>query len=890
MILNIHLTFSWLAILLPLATSLKLGERDLPQLSSTAISTLISKPDPIKNVDPSNPNSHLSKILIPPDTANNTLVRNYIVDTLKALEWHVELDEFDDETPVGRKHFANIIATKDPKAPRRVIVAAHFDSKYFPNPPENQFVGATDSAAPCAMMLDLAEALDRYLNERKQRLENGQEEDEDVAETTLQLVFFDGEEAFVQWTDTDSIYGARHLAEKWASTFIAPDRKRRLMGIETEMSGIEHLILLDLLGAPQPLIRSYFLDTAWLFDALVSVEKRLGDSDAFTFGDKKNMAAGKWTSYFYKRTAADRNLGYMGDDHVPFLRRGVSVLHLIADPFPRVWHQLSDNASALDIPTMRRWNIVLRVFISEYLHLRPEETHPREHLERLTSELSFIGSAEPAQHLAFDQCNRVPIDLSTIMSAPLSVAAYNAQRAALIQDDRLLRRENRSVPSQLEKEADAIVRRIRAHEAASIWSAEYEGIPHPFPGMEFLTGRDIIVKTKLFEILTKMPKGALLHAHFDATVNVSYLLKLALSQPTMHISVPSALTASTLKSILPVFKPLHPSFRADATTICGASYTPGTWVTIQDARQNFDATLRGAEGFDEWVVKSMTINPSEAYGTHNTITKIWQKFQSTFMVSGGLISFVPIFTEYLREFLRSSIADKASYLEPRMNFWVKHLVGEDGQENVTHRERMIIFDRVVKEVKNEMIAKGREQDFIGARIIYTTLRFITPEELDWYLEDCIALKKEFPHLIAGFDLVGDENVFKPLSYYLEPLLRFQQRQKEEGVDIPFIFHAGETLGDGTDADTNLYDAILLGTKRIGHGFSIVKHPKLLNICRERGIALEVCPISNEILVSCYLVPSMTPVLNNRPEIDIVHPNAPIANYDQQRNPSRPIFR
>jgi len=44
-------------------------------------------------------------------------------------------------------------------------------------------------------------------------------------------------------------------------------------------------------------------------------------------------------------------------------------------------------------------------------------------------------------------------------------------------------------------------------------------------------------------------------------------------------------------------------------------------------------------------------------------------------------------------------------------------------------------------------------------------------------------------------------------------------QKEAGVDeIPFIFHAGETLGDGTEADNNLYDAILLGTKRIGHGF------------------------------------------------------------------------
>ena len=69
----------------------------------------------------------------------------------------------------------------------------------------------------------------------------------------------------------------------------------------------------------------------------------------------------------------------------------------------------------------------------------------------------------------------------------------------------------------------------------------------------------------------------------------------------------------------------------------------------------------------------------------------------------------------------------------------------------------------------------------------------------------------------GFDLVGPENTLKPIIFYLESLLRFRERQKEEGVDIPFIFHAGETLGDGTEADLNLYDAILLGTKRIGHG-------------------------------------------------------------------------
>ena len=59
------------------------------------------------------------------------------------------------------------------------------------------------------MMLDLAETLNPLLNKRKERLDAGEEDDEDVADMTLQLIFFDGEEAFVQWTNTDSIYGAR---------------------------------------------------------------------------------------------------------------------------------------------------------------------------------------------------------------------------------------------------------------------------------------------------------------------------------------------------------------------------------------------------------------------------------------------------------------------------------------------------------------------------------------------------------------------------------------------------------------------------------------------------------------------------------------------------------
>ncbi|KAF9265703.1 hypothetical protein L218DRAFT_898697 [Marasmius fiardii PR-910] len=395
---RLPLTLLSLLLVSPIpAWQASLGPRDLTELSSSQIYTLVHTPDPVKNIDPSNPSSHLSRILIPraPDTENNTLVRNYITSTLKALNWHIEEDEFTDNTPIGRKRFTNVIATKDPKATKRVILSAHFDSKYFANSPMNQFVGATDSAAPCAMMLDLAEVLNPLLEERSKRLEDGEEDDEDVADTTLQLVFFDGEEAFFDWTDTDSIYGARHLAEKWHTTYTPPHSKRRLLGPHTtELGSIEHLILLDLLGTPEPRIRSFFPDTAWLFDAILSAETRLGNSGAFTYdedgkADVDRPEIQKWNSFFVKRQGHQTTFGYIGDDHAPFLQKGVPVLHLITEPFPRVWHRLEDNADALDVPTMRRWNLILRVFMSEYLNLRPPETKPREepNLQRLVSEL-----------------------------------------------------------------------------------------------------------------------------------------------------------------------------------------------------------------------------------------------------------------------------------------------------------------------------------------------------------------------------------------------------------------------------------------------------------------------------------------------------------------------
>jgi len=59
------------------------------------------------------------------------------------------------------------------------------------------------------------------------------------------------------------------------------------------------------------------------------------------------------------------------DDHIPFLRRGVPVLHMITAPFPKEWHTAADNEAILDDGVMEAWLAILRVFAAEYLHISP---------------------------------------------------------------------------------------------------------------------------------------------------------------------------------------------------------------------------------------------------------------------------------------------------------------------------------------------------------------------------------------------------------------------------------------------------------------------------------------------------------------------------------------
>lgn len=61
--------------------------------------------------------------------------------------------------------------------------------------------------------------------------------------------------------------------------------------------------------------------------------------------------------------------GYVEDDHVPFLARGVEILHVIPLPFPSVWHTINDDGEHLDTDTVDDWAKIVTAFVAEWMDL-----------------------------------------------------------------------------------------------------------------------------------------------------------------------------------------------------------------------------------------------------------------------------------------------------------------------------------------------------------------------------------------------------------------------------------------------------------------------------------------------------------------------------------------
>lgn len=309
----------------------------------------------------------LAPLLIPrvPGTPGQVKAQEHLASFFRTQlpKWDVTWQNSTSTTPVtGKKQipFANIIARREPPWTKPgqanyLTLVAHYDSKITPE----GFIGATDSAVPCAIALHVARFVDKYMQQMHDEMVALGELGGTVAmDMGVQILLLDGEEAFLSWTATDSLYGARSLAAEWEITMNPAMSKYK-----DPLEQISMFVLLDLLGTSNPRVPSYFLTTHWAYQSMASIESRMRN-----LGLLESTPANPFLPDTAKMATQFGKPG-VEDDHIPFITRGVPTLHIIPSPFPPVWHTMDDDAAHLDLPTVRDWAKIVTGFTMEWLDM-----------------------------------------------------------------------------------------------------------------------------------------------------------------------------------------------------------------------------------------------------------------------------------------------------------------------------------------------------------------------------------------------------------------------------------------------------------------------------------------------------------------------------------------
>ncbi|KAI1801303.1 Metallo-dependent hydrolase [Daldinia bambusicola] len=263
--------------------------------------------------------------------------------------------------------------------------------------------------------------------------------------------------------------------------------------------------------------------------------------------------------------------------------------------------------------------------------------------------------------------------------------------------------------------------------------------------------------------------------------------------------------------------------------------------------------------------------------TRERAARAWEKFNGRTRMMKGLFNYEKAFRAYTRKCLEEFVRENVQYAEIRPNFMKSNQVlRDDGSEGFNNFGLMEI---IIEEYENFMkdigdmdehghikdnrkldsegnpvyldgadipLGNGHIPSFGGMKVIYCTPRSFPQPMVKDALDECIRMKKRWPQYIAGFDLVGEEAYDKkyPLRYFKEEFRQFQADCKEEGLDIPFLFHCGETPDD---IEGNLECALDLNARRIGHGYALPQKPAVMEQMRANEVCVEACPISNMVL-------------------------------------------
>jgi Zn-dependent M28 family amino/carboxypeptidase len=216
---------------------------------------------------------------------------NFIKDHFKpeAAKGNFETDQFTANTPAGPQTMRNYIVRFPGKKDGVIVLATHYETNYWLR--NINFVGANDGACTTALLISLGQYFRAHPPQGY----------------SIWLVFDDGEESVSgTWSDADSLYGTRHLAAKWYAN--------------GTLTKVKAFLLADMIGDKDLNIDKDDQSTPWLEDLLAVAAKNTGHSGNVF----KNPVQG------------------LGDDHIPFKKRGVPVLDLIDIDYGPHTNQLPD--------------------------------------------------------------------------------------------------------------------------------------------------------------------------------------------------------------------------------------------------------------------------------------------------------------------------------------------------------------------------------------------------------------------------------------------------------------------------------------------------------------------------------------------------------------------
>ncbi|KAK3804132.1 hypothetical protein RRG08_015706 [Elysia crispata] len=396
---------------------------------------------------------------------------------------------------------------------------------------------------------------------------------------------------------------------------------------------------------------------------------------------------------------------------------------------------------------------------------------------------------------------------SSIRAGPVS-QAYLQHRQKLISDDK-----QTGLRANLDAKEQVVDKIILTEKGALMDPSIYNRTIYS-PSLSFYKSKPEMEKTNLFKIIQSMPKGGILHIHDLAMGTIDWLVKNATYRDHIYMCV----DADNL-IILAAFR--KPPQNPDCV-----------WKCVKSERKSSGNTVR----FDQMLKQNLSFLAVDPVVQYVDNDRAWMRFYKYFSQVMQIVYYIPVFKDFLWNALEQIRSDNAQYVEYR-----GQLEGLFDLDGVKHDAEFGTL--MVKEVMTNFTRCY--PDFTGGKVIMTGYRHTSREKIFQEVKTAVMLRQKYPDFFLGYDLVGDEVWYNSLLYYLDALL--YPSTLEPPFKLPYYFHAGETDWQETEIDYNLIDALLLNTTRIGHGFALSKHPHLMEIARKKQIAVEVNPVSNQLL-------------------------------------------